>query len=136
MKKQIILPVFIFLSLTLLFIGCGKDPSPSPGDARSQFVGQWRVTESKKNLTYDVNITADLNSTDGVVIYNFGSFGSSVTAGAVVSGSKITLDPNQEIVSGVFINGSGTLSGSTVNWVYTINDGADLITVTAVYRKI
>ncbi len=136
MKKQVTIPLFIFLSLALLFIGCGKDPSPAPGDPRSQFLGQWRVTENTKNLTYDVSITADVNSTDGVLIYNFGSFGSSVSAGAVVSGSRITLDPNQEIVSGVIINGSGTLSGSSINWTYTIHDGADLITVNAVYVKI
>ncbi|MEI6455022.1 MAG: hypothetical protein WCO93_01940 [bacterium] len=133
--KNSTIPAFIFLSFALLFVGCGTDPSPSPGDARSQFLGQWRVTESTKNLTYDVNITADVNSSDGVLIYNFGSFGSSVSAGALISGNRITLDPNQEIVSGVIINGAGTLSGSSINWTYTINDGADLITVTAEFRR-
>jgi len=134
--KNITLPAFIFLSLSLLFIGCGKDPTPSPTDPRSQFLGKWSVTESKKSLTYDVNITADVNSQDGVLIYNFGGFGNSVAAGASVSGNSITLDANQEIVPGVTINGGGSLSGSKITWSYTINDGADLITVSAVYTKI
>jgi len=134
--KNITLPAFIFLSLSLLFTGCGKDPTPSPTDPRSQFLGKWSVTESKKSLTYDVNITADVNSQDGVLIYNFGGFGTSVTAGASVSGNSITLDANQEIVPGVTINGGGSLSGSKITWSYTINDGADLITVSAVYTKI
>jgi len=134
--KNITLPAFIFLSLSLLFIGCGKDPTPSPTDPRSQFLGQWSVTETKKNLTYDVDITADVNSTDGVLIHNFGSFGTSVAAGATVSGNAITLDANQEIVPGVTINGGGSLSGTKITWSYKINDGANLVTITAIYTKI
>jgi len=136
MKRIFFLLTLLLGCFALFFESCGKDPSPSPTDPRSQYLGQWSVTETKKKLTYEVNITADVNSTNGVLIYNFGSFGTSIAAGASVSGNTITLDANQEIVPGVTITGSGSLSGTKITWIYKINDGANLVTVTAIYTKI
>ena len=135
MKTSSFYLILLLGSITFLFNACGKD-SPSPTDDRSSFLGQWRVNETKKNQTYNVEITADINSTDGVLIYQFGNFGSSIAAGASVSGNIITLDPDQEIVSGIIINGSGILSGAKISWNYSINNGADSTTVMAIYTKI
>lgn len=135
MNKSPLYLILLLGSFIFLFSECGKD-SPTPADARASFLGRWSVTETKKNQTYDVEITADMNSTNGVLIYKFVNFGSSIAAGASVNGNTITLDADQEIVSGIIINGYGTLSNTKINWNYTINDGADIIPVTAIYTKI
>lgn len=139
MKRNISFPVLWMMLFISFFSNCKTDSNydPDPSDARSRFVGQWSVTEVKKKLSYEVSITQDTQTSDGVLIYNFGGFGSSVAARAIVSGSKITLIANQEIVPGVTIDGSGTLSENTkIHWSYNIDDGATLISVTAIYTKI
>ncbi len=139
-SKLLSLVISVFLTTTLLS-GCTKEtttPDPSPSDARSNFLGNWSVNETWTKLTYSVTISADPNSSDGVFISNFansGTFGS--FAGASVSGTVISLDPDQTIGDGWIINGGGSLSGTTkINWNYTINDGATLIYATAVYTKL
>ena len=72
MNKSPFYLILLLGSFIFLISACGKD-SPTPTDARSSFLGQWRVTETKKNQTYDVEITADMNSTNGVLIYKFGN---------------------------------------------------------------
>ena len=83
------------------------------------------VQESRKASTYEVNITADPVTSDGVFISNFANLGYSVPpAGASVNGSAITIDPGQ-VIAGVGISGSGTLSGGRIIMNYTITTGAD-----------
>jgi hypothetical protein len=136
MKKQLtVLLAFMAIS-GLIFQGCTeKTDDPGTVVSRSSFLGKWTVSETKKGSTYEVNITADPVSADGVFISNFANLGYSVApAGASVSGSKITLDPDQ-IIDGLIINGSGTLSGTKITLTYTINTGADLNTYYATYTK-
>ena len=84
----------------------------------------------------EVNITADPGSDDGVFISNFANTGSSSTpAGAKIAGTSIILDANQIIGDGLKINGSGSLSGTKINWNYTLDDGANLIHAVATYTK-
>ena len=125
----------IIISLTNQFYGCTKDSGATPDTGnRSAFLGKWMVTPTK--LTYEVNITADPNSSDGVFISNFAGLGtSSVPASAAVNGTSITLEANQVIGDGLTINGSGSLSGHKITWHYTLFDGADLITVSETYTK-
>jgi len=137
MKTKGIVPVIILFFLFAVFPACQKEsnPNPSPTDARTKFLGTWTVTEYKKKASYEVNITADESSSDGVLIYNFGAFGAGITATAFVKANSITLDADQEIVPGVIINGGGSYSATPeITWTYTINTGADLITVNAKYR--
>lgn len=141
MKTKRTTNLLTILLVTLLLSACTEEnvtPDPSPSDARSAFLGTWSVNETWTKLTYTVTISADPNSSDGVFISNFANSGSSgVPAGASVSGSTITLDPNQTIGDGWIINGGGTMTGTTkINWEYTINDGATLIYAVAVYTKL
>jgi hypothetical protein len=119
--------IFMIIGLLpLLFQGCTeKEDDPGTVVTRSSFLGEWVVQETKKASTYDVKITADPNSSDGVFISNFANLGYGVpAAGASVSGSTITIDPGQ-VIAGVGIGGSGTLSGERMTMNYTITTGAD-----------
>jgi hypothetical protein len=122
------------------FEGCTTDnPSPSPTDPRSSFVGSWLANETGKKNTFEATIELDPSSTTRVLIHNFANAdagGSGNPAVAEVSGTSISLLPDQVIGDGWTINGSGYLSTSTkINWSYTYNDGATLHTVTGTYTK-
>jgi len=138
MKNYKINIVLAFLVITFMLTGCTKEanPGPDPTDARSAFLGRWTVNETWTKLTYEVNITADPGSNDGVFISNFANTGSSgIPAGATIAGTSIVLDANQVIGDGLIINGSGNLSGAKINWNYTLDDGADIIHAIATYTK-
>lgn len=137
--KRVALWIAAAIALTTGLSACTDDPSPSPGDPRSAFVGTWGVTETGAKQYYEVTITLDASSSTAVNIYNFGGSGSgSNPAIAHVSGTNITLVPDMIISDGWKINGNGALTGSTViNWSYSIDfDGADLQYFTAVYNKL
>ena len=135
--KRIKTATILFLFAMALFIsGCVKDSSTTPEPGRDSFLGSWSVSESYTKLTYEVTISVDPNSTNGVLIAGFANtLPTGPSAGAVVSGSKITLDANQ-VIDGLKLNGGGSLSGKTINWSYTIDDGANLLHATAVYTKL
>jgi len=132
MKTRLIAGFLLFLAL---LSGCTEDSNITPDPGRAAFLGDWTVTSSLK-LTYDVTITEDPNSSNGVFIHNFACIGwSDPPASAEIQGAKIFLDANQMIGDGLTINGSGTLSGTRITWSYTLFDGADMITVTETYTK-
>lgn len=125
----------VILAMTVAWSGCTKDSNTSPDTTtRSEFLGQWVVTPTK--FTYDVTISADPNSSNGVFISNFALIGLSYPpASAEINGNTIVLDANQVIGDGLIVNGSGTLSGTKIIWNYTTFDGADLTEVAETYTK-
>jgi hypothetical protein len=136
MKVLKITHVISFLILFTVFTGCEKG-STTTDATRDSYLGEWMVSESSTKSSYQVTITADPNSANGVLIACFANtLPTDPFAGAVVSGTTITLDENQVIGDGLKIAGSGSLSGKTITWNYTINDGADLTHVVAIYSKL
>ena len=128
--------IFLILALTVAFAGCTKDSSTTPAPSRDAFIGDWSVSETYTRLNYEVTVFADPASTDGVLIRGFaGTLATDPYAGAVVSGTTITLDSNQVIGDGLKIEGSGTFSGKIITWNYTIDDGANLRHALAIYTK-
>ena len=139
MKQTIGLIPAILTVMAIGFSSCTEtDPTPTPADPRQIFTGVWSVTENETKLTYEVNIEVDPKSQNGgVYIYNFANAGSSSNpAYAFVSGTTISLEVNQVIGDGWIINGSGTLSGSQINWPYTLNDGANLHNISAIFTRL
>jgi len=134
MKTKRLLILLIFPVLLLAAAGCTDDTNQNPDAGRAAFLGNWTVTPTK--LTYEVTISEDPNSPDGVFLSNFALIGESYPpASASVSGSTITLDPNQIIGDGLTVSGSGVLSGNRITWSYTTFDGADLNNVTEIYTR-
>jgi hypothetical protein len=107
-------------------------------DLTANFRGFWSVNENWNKLTYDVAITNDPVSCDGVYIENFAGSGSGVKTHALISGNQITISPlPQTLTTGWIIeSGSGVMQGTTkINWNYVFNDLADTYTATATYTK-
>ena len=139
MKKSIVARFGALMVIFATFAVCtSEDPSPSPADPRESFVGNWMVNETGMKRTFECTITLDQSSTTRVLISNFaGSGPTSNPAVAEVSGNTINLIPDQVIGDGWIINGGGVLSGSNkINWSYTLNNGADLFSLTAVFTRI
>jgi len=130
--------VFLFLMVLLCFASCTDDPAPAPADPRLAFEGLWTVNETETRLTYEAYIELDPGdeTNSGVLIKNFANAGSvNNTAYAYVSGNQITLKANQIVGDGWEVKGSGVLSGSTINWPYTLDDGANLHHITATFTR-
>jgi hypothetical protein len=128
--------------LWLLLLGlssCQTETTPpDPIDVRSDFLGVWTVNENWTKLTFEVSITSDPGSSDGVYIENFAGSGAGVKTHAIVSGNNIAIDPTpQTLITGWIIeNGSGGLQGTTkMNWNYVFNDEANTYTAIAVFTK-
>ncbi len=126
------------LLIIIAFSGCTKESDTTTDTAsRDAFIGTWMVSETWTKLSYEVKIYADPNSSNGVFISNFGNAGvDSTPAGAEVNGNSIVLDANQYISVELKINGSGTLSGTKINWSYTLDYGANVIQAVAIYTKV
>ena len=133
------------LSLALLFFlqiiifSCTEEnTSPEPADARDNFIGVWSVNEQWTKLTYEVNITKDPGSDNGIHIENFAASGAGVQTYAIVSGNDVNINPLPQTLSNGWIvrSGSGALSGTTkINWNYVFDDEANSYTAIAIFTK-
>ena len=133
MKKLSFL-FLVFISGIAVFNSCNPDSANPSADARDNYIGSWRVSESGKGrLTYEVQISADPNNSAQVLIKNFYNFG--VEPYCLVTQGNITL-PSQSFSKFITVYGSGTLNGSTITWTYYVNNGADLDTIKSTYTKL
>lgn len=127
------------LILQVFLFSCNTDTTtPDQTDARLTFVGVWSVNENWTKLSYEVSITTDAATTDGVYIENFAGSGAGVKTHAKISGSSITIIPTPQALSNGWsiTSGSGSMEGTTkINWNYVFNDEANTYTAVAVYTK-
>ena len=138
--KQPLIYFGSWLFLIMFFLtSCAKDdPTPSPTDPRANFIGSWNVNENWTKLTFEVTITADANSSNGVVLDDFAGSGTGIKTHAIVSGNGIVISPLPQALSNGWViqSGSGALQGtSTINWGYVFSDQANQYTAVAVFTK-
>jgi hypothetical protein len=137
MKKIKHLFSLLILSSVLL-VGCQpEEEDPTPSDDRDKFIGTWSCAETSSqngSSTFEVHINKSTTSTSQVVIENFYNYGFNKSATASISGSSLTIA--SQSFSGTTIQGSGTSNSSTkISMNYTVNDGSDTDTVSAVLTK-
>ena len=139
MKKTAVTAWAVLVLFQMALTSCQTDSTgPDPVDSRSNFLGVWTVNENWTKLTYEVSITSNPSSSDGVFIENFAGSGAGVKTLATVSGINITISPLPQTLSNGWIidSGSGGLQGTTkINWNYVFNDLANTYTAIAVYTK-
>jgi hypothetical protein len=128
--------VAIVLAITL--ISCETGDPVGPTDARDNYLGSWFCTEtpvspSGSNVTFNVNITKDVNDTTKIKISNF----SSLTGFTVATVNGNSMSIASQNVDGNTVSGSGNYSPGTdkINLSYSLNDGLTNQTYTAVYSK-
>jgi hypothetical protein len=135
MKK--ITALLLPTTLLLLFVfGCEPFDNPDDGDPRDNFVGDWTVNEVSTlygTTNYSATIIYDPNNSTQVLIKNFYHFGMEIETYAIPTVSSITV-PEQTICS-ASVKGTGYLNKNTIDWTYTVDDGADIDHVTATFTK-
>ena len=140
MKKKIF-NLFLAGILCYSLVSCEKDEDNEPDtDPRDKYVGTWLCTEDapkelkEVKIAYTVTISLDPGNSSQILLYNFNLFGPSVSVSGLVTNNLVTV-PSQT-VSNNTVNGKGNLvDNNTMNWVYYVNNGADLDTVSAVYER-
>jgi hypothetical protein len=131
--------IIILLALLLpVFPSCELDEDGDPsGDLREKFTGTWRFNESEVKSTlafYNVLISIDPGNSSQVLLRNFANIGNFHSAYGIVTTNRITI-PQQTIAS-LVVSGTGNLiNNSRMEWTYSVNDGADLISYSAVAEK-
>jgi len=139
MKKGsvILKTVLMAVAVALLFTtSCELDNDPVTSDPRDNFVGTWVVNEQSSlygTNNYTVTIRKDPDNSTQVLIANFYHFGNDFDTWAITTISSITV-PQQEVCNHT-VQGTGQRDKNKITWSYTVNDGADLDNVTAVFTK-
>jgi hypothetical protein len=137
-KMRITAWALLFLSQFVIYSCQTETTTPDQVDARTDFLGVWNVNENWTKNNFDVSITSDATTTDGVYIENFAASGSGIKTYAKVSGKNITISPLPQTLSTGWIieSGSGVMQGTTkMNWNYVFNDEANTYTAIAVFTK-
>lgn len=138
MKKS----AFLYFALASLFaitiLSCQPDdPDDNINtDDRTKFDAAWLCTESSQ-MTYTVNIDIDSSNTTQIKLYNFHHLGFEEMVFGIVSGNTVTL-PSQTACQGtITIEGTSSMQSNQniIDFYYTVNDGVNLDTITAVYTK-
>jgi len=127
---------YLFILSGIFFQSCSDEDILNPVDDRAAFLGSWAVNETCVKDAYNVTIEADASNSTQVIIQNFWLIGYQEKAPyAIVAGTNISI-PNQTMCNdgSNTVSGSGKLQNGKINWTYTVNDGADLYTCTAVYE--
>lgn len=135
-KIQIYYLIVVFLSV-LIFPSCTEEDIINPVDDRQAFIGTWGVNENCLRDAYSVTIEADPGNSSQVIIKNFWLIGyQEKPPYAIVAGTSITI-PSQTMCNddNNTVSGSGEMKNGKIEWEYSVNDGADLYTCTAVYEK-
>lgn len=136
MKKTISL-VLILLATSAL-TSCKKDKG---GDIRDSYVAPYNVsetwTENNKTLNKPVFTMPVIKSSqfiNMVLLTNFANYGAGITAEALVSGKSLTI-PQQTLPNLKEITGTGTLTDTSLNIIYTETYNDLSIEVTAIAKK-
>ena len=138
MKKSRIL-YFLFAAIFVaIAFACEPDEpeDENPSDERLKFSGSWLCTESTQ-MSYTVNINIDSSNTTQIKLYNFHHLGFEEMVFGIVNGNTVTL-PNQTACQGtVTIEGTSNMQANqnNIDFYYTVNDGVNLDTISAVYTK-
>jgi len=136
-KLQTLVPVAL-MALLIFFSGCEEtNDIISDADPRDDFIGEWSCNEvpAKRN-SYRVNISYDDSNSSQVLLFNFGLFGQNASAYGIIAGNDVTV-PLQEIQGDWSVDGQGELvDEETIEWTYTLDDGADRIDYIATFTLI
>ena len=93
-------------------------------EVRTKAIGTWTVADSCSNsgtASYTVTVVTSTGGISEVKITNFwGTFTNQVVA--TVSGSTVTIARQQPDNDNFYVEGTGTVSGNTITWSYTISD--------------
>ena len=115
---------FAVILCTLLFTACEKteDTGPNTSD-RDKFLGSWSGSSTGTGGTrnFNMTVTASNSASDQIILNNFDGVGTGNFIAANISGSSLSLVST--LVGSDRYDGTGSISGSTLSFTFTIDDG-------------
>ena len=131
--------ILAIIGILFFMSSCAVEDLEFPDtDPRDEFTGTWNCNDNQVKSTldsYDVTIKYDPSNSSQVLLENFGFLGQDAQPYALITGSLITI-PEQVTGDDYTVSGEGKLiDENTIDWAYSINDGADLINYEAVYTR-
>lgn len=131
----------LVLGFTAVFLtSCELDDDLLGNDIRDEFTGKWLVNENSTFLgdrNYEVDIESDTTRNARIEIYNLYKIGASNFIYAEVSAieaNTITI-PGQLTGGQDYVEGSGRLTGNSIQLEYYVDDGNGNDTVTATFSR-
>lgn len=106
-------------------------------DPRDKYIGDWSCTETSTQnpnpMTFNVNIVKEPLTENEIFVHNFYHLGFNEKALLLVNGTNLNIPV--QTVCGLIFNGEGGFAQNKINLTYTVNDGADIDTVSAVLSR-
>lgn len=131
MKKKI--TVLLIIIHIILLSSCERQEH-----TYTSLNGSWRCDESHPVLgfrSYLTEIDHVVNKDSIYIISNFYNAGYNEFIFALLSEDELII--NKQVITTLFVNGSGTYSNDYKNiyWEYEVDDGVQIINVTAKYSR-
>ena len=124
MKTRASRYLFAVLLCTVFFTACEKteDTGPSTTD-RDKYLGSWSgsSTGSGGTRNFNMQITASNSAADQIVLNNFDGVGTGNFIYANISGNSLSIVST--LVGSDRYDGTGSISGNTLSFTFTIDDG-------------
>ncbi len=122
--------------LSVFFYSC-EDDTITSGDLRDEYIGEWTCHESSDQFgpsDYFVIISKGLDE-DHIQISNFYNLGETEYVSIFIEDNSLMI--SNQTVKGNEISGSGNsnISFTTIDFIYTVYDGAETDQVTAQYVR-
>ena len=125
----------LFACSMILFLASCEENEDIPGqDDRSKFLGTWNINANgtqSGHLAYSIEILAGGSSPAQVNMKNFDFQGNSTSTFAEVDGSNLVILPDNQVVGGDTLSGTGSYSNGQLTFNYTVRDGITVDVVTA-----
>ncbi len=97
----------------------GYEGSDCKTEIRAKFIGQFQGPETCTVGTDNYTVTITRSSSDALKIVFTNVYNQAYTATATVDGSSFTVE-SQTVATNVTVSGTGTISGNTLTFTYTI----------------
>ena len=126
--------LFVAISLVLFLASCEDDDGLPGGDDRDKFLGTWNINANGSqsgHLAYTIEILAGGSGPNQVNMKNFDFQGTSSSTLAEADGNSLIIEPDDQVIGGDTISGSGNYSNGQLTFNYTVRDGITVDVVTA-----
>ncbi|MCX6182530.1 MAG: hypothetical protein NT150_11455 [Bacteroidetes bacterium] len=134
--------IALLVIFSVIFLAaCQPEDDYINNDIRQDFIGSWKCVQTSKLIPtseFTVTIKKDTALTGRIHLYNFTKLGVNNSVYATISTVNVSAIniPAQSVQSNV-IQGSGTqISTTKLNFEYTVDDGNETDTLTAVFTKL
>ena len=135
MKNKIKIAAIFILVVLVLITGCEKSEPDVTTNDRDKFIGAWLAQSvgSGGTRNFTLTITASNSASDQVIMQNFDGGGTNTFIPATINGNSLSII--RTVVSNETIEGTGSYSGGSLSFNFTVYDGQGVESRTCTAHK-